>query len=185
MSTAKLCLLPSYSSHGAAHCPAGGPGFGRQVGAQRHGGRWVGGWCPGTRAAELRGAKPTSQCPLCLGYGSSLPAGTRTTAPHRRLAPPSRPAPPAGAIGLVAAPAIGASQEGFKGFAKGAAAGVAGAVLLPVTGVVVGAVQVRGRRRAADRSQRACSGMQQRNLCNPYPTAPPLVHRHCSWGAGR
>ena len=48
----------------------------------------------------------------------------------------------AGAVGLVAAPAVGASQEGFKGFAKGAAAGLAGAVLLPATGVVVGAAQV-------------------------------------------
>lgn len=68
--------------------------------------------------------------------------------PARLIIAPPRPCPtpPAGAIGLVAAPAIGASQEGFKGFAKGAAAGVAGAVLLPVTGVVVGAVQVRGCR---------------------------------------
>ena len=48
----------------------------------------------------------------------------------------------AGAVGLVAAPAIGASQDGFRGFAKGAAAGVAGAVLLPVTGVAVGTTQV-------------------------------------------
>lgn len=48
----------------------------------------------------------------------------------------------AGAVGLVAAPAVGASQEGFKGFAKGAAAGIAGAVLLPATGVAVGAAQV-------------------------------------------
>ena len=55
----------------------------------------------------------------------------------------SLPPLPTGAIGLIAAPAIGASQEGVKGFCKGAAAGVAGAVLLPVTGVVVGAVQVR------------------------------------------
>lgn len=59
------------------------------------------------------------------------------------LSPASLPPPPTGAIGLIAAPAIGASQEGVKGFCKGAAAGVAGAVLLPVTGVVVGAVQVR------------------------------------------
>lgn len=48
----------------------------------------------------------------------------------------------AGAVGLVAAPAVGASQEGFKGFAKGAAVGIAGAVLLPATGVAVGAAQV-------------------------------------------
>eukprot|EP00887_Chlorella_sp_A99_P007866 scaffold20.g7866.t1 len=48
----------------------------------------------------------------------------------------------AGAVGLVAAPAIGAHQDGLRGFAKGAAAGVAGAVLLPVTGVAVGATQV-------------------------------------------
>lgn len=51
----------------------------------------------------------------------------------------------AGAVGLVAAPAIGAQQEGFAGFAKGAGAGIAGAVVLPVTGIVVGAAQlVRG-----------------------------------------
>lgn len=48
----------------------------------------------------------------------------------------------AGAIGLVAAPAVGAHQEGLAGFAKGAAAGIAGAVLLPVTGVAIGATQV-------------------------------------------
>jgi hypothetical protein len=48
----------------------------------------------------------------------------------------------AGVVGLVAAPAIGAAQDGFVGFAKGAAAGLAGAVVLPVTGVAVGAAQV-------------------------------------------
>lgn len=61
-------------------------------------------------------------------------------------APSSCPRPcPAGTIGLVAAPAIGAHQEGLKGFGKGVVAGVAGAVLLPATGVAVGAAQlVRG-----------------------------------------
>jgi len=48
----------------------------------------------------------------------------------------------AGTVGLFAAPAIGAHQEGVIGFAKGAAVGIAGAVLLPVTGVAVGTAQV-------------------------------------------
>ena len=48
----------------------------------------------------------------------------------------------AGTVGLLAAPAIGAHQEGFVGFAKGAAAGIASAVLLPVVGVGIGTAQV-------------------------------------------
>ncbi|KAK9865762.1 hypothetical protein WJX84_008412 [Apatococcus fuscideae] len=48
----------------------------------------------------------------------------------------------AGVVGLVAAPALGAHQEGFVGFAKGAAAGCAGVVLLPVTGLVIGSIQI-------------------------------------------
>jgi hypothetical protein len=47
-----------------------------------------------------------------------------------------------GAVGLVAAPTIGAHQDGLRGFAKGAAAGIAGAVVLPITGVCVGAAQM-------------------------------------------
>eukprot|EP00955_Chlamydomonas_euryale_P072531 361427-Chlamydomonas_euryale.AAC.6 len=47
-----------------------------------------------------------------------------------------------GAVGLVAAPVIGAQRDGIAGFAKGLATGVAGAVVLPVTGVAVGTVQM-------------------------------------------
>ncbi|KAK9826317.1 hypothetical protein WJX74_008417 [Apatococcus lobatus] len=48
----------------------------------------------------------------------------------------------AGVVGLVAAPVLGAHQEGFVGFAKGTAAGAAGVVLLPVTGLVIGSIQI-------------------------------------------
>lgn len=57
-----------------------------------------------------------------------------------------------GAVSLFAAPAVGAHQDGFVGFAKGAVAGVAGAVLLPVTGVVVGGTQSAHRSCWVDRS---------------------------------
>lgn len=46
-----------------------------------------------------------------------------------------------GVTGLVAAPIIGAKEEGFKGAAKGMMAGVAGAVILPVAGLGVGTAQ--------------------------------------------
>eukprot|EP01025_Chloroclados_australasicus_P018817 TRINITY_DN20021_c0_g1_i8.p1 TRINITY_DN20021_c0_g1~~TRINITY_DN20021_c0_g1_i8.p1 ORF type:complete len:428 (-),score=57.27 TRINITY_DN20021_c0_g1_i8:188-1471(-) len=50
-----------------------------------------------------------------------------------------------GVAGLVAAPVVGAMQEGAVGLAKGVGVGVAGAVILPVTGVTVGVTQmVRG-----------------------------------------
>jgi len=48
----------------------------------------------------------------------------------------------AGAIGLVAAPVMGAREEGVKGFVKGMGMGVAGAIALPVAGTVLGCVQV-------------------------------------------
>eukprot|EP00898_Chlorokybus_atmophyticus_P007694 jgi/Chlat1/7926/Chrsp68S07362 len=48
----------------------------------------------------------------------------------------------AGAVGLVAAPAVGAMQEGPKGFAKGVGVGLMGAVVLPVAGVCVGVAQI-------------------------------------------
>lgn len=65
----------------------------------------------------------------------------------------------AGAVNLVAAPVIGAQQEGLKGFAMGVGAGacvaaswylqwcvfssgVVGAVVLPVTGAATGVAQV-------------------------------------------
>lgn len=47
-----------------------------------------------------------------------------------------------GFVGLFAAPIVGAKQDGASGFAKGLATGIAGAVVLPVAGVVGGAVQV-------------------------------------------
>ena len=47
-----------------------------------------------------------------------------------------------GAVGLVAAPLIGAKEGGFKGFAAGLGAGLLGAVTLPIYGTVVGAVQL-------------------------------------------
>lgn len=47
-----------------------------------------------------------------------------------------------GAVGLFAAPTVGAAQEGVAGFAKGLGAGLAGAVFLPIAGVAVGATQV-------------------------------------------
>ena len=48
----------------------------------------------------------------------------------------------AGAIGLVAAPVMGAREEGVKGFVKGVGMGVAGAIALPVAGTILGCVQV-------------------------------------------
>ena len=47
-----------------------------------------------------------------------------------------------GTASLVVAPAHYAQQEGWKGFGKGLAVGMAGAVVLPVTGVAVGATQM-------------------------------------------
>lgn len=44
----------------------------------------------------------------------------------------------AGAATLVAAPYMGAKEEGAKGFAKGLGLGIVGGIVLPVTGVVVG-----------------------------------------------
>jgi len=44
----------------------------------------------------------------------------------------------AGATTLVAAPVMGAREEGPKGFAKGLGVGILGAIVLPVTGAVVG-----------------------------------------------
>lgn len=46
-----------------------------------------------------------------------------------------------GVTGLVAAPIIGASQDGVTGCAKGVAVGVIGAVVLPVAGLGVGTYQ--------------------------------------------
>jgi hypothetical protein len=50
-----------------------------------------------------------------------------------------------GAVGLVAAPVLGAREEGVKGFFKGLGAGVLGAVTMPVAGAAIGGYQmVRG-----------------------------------------
>ncbi|KAK3270308.1 hypothetical protein CYMTET_21288 [Cymbomonas tetramitiformis] len=48
----------------------------------------------------------------------------------------------AGTASLVAAPTAMAYQEGFGGFVKGLGAGIAGAVVLPIVGCTVGAVQI-------------------------------------------
>lgn len=47
-----------------------------------------------------------------------------------------------GTASLVAAPAVYANQDGWKGLAKGVAVGVAGAAVLPVVGVAIGATQI-------------------------------------------
>jgi hypothetical protein len=47
-----------------------------------------------------------------------------------------------GAVGLVAAPVLGAKEGGVKGFLAGLGAGVLGAVTLPAYGAIVGGVQV-------------------------------------------
>ncbi|KAG2489546.1 hypothetical protein HYH03_011997 [Edaphochlamys debaryana] len=50
-----------------------------------------------------------------------------------------------GAVGLVAAPIVGAKQDGFVGLAGGVVSGLVGAVVLPVMGVGIGLAQaVRG-----------------------------------------
>ena len=48
-----------------------------------------------------------------------------------------------GAAILVAAPIQGAREEGFKGFCKGLAAGIVGAVAMPATAAAVGAAHMR------------------------------------------
>jgi len=48
----------------------------------------------------------------------------------------------AGVAGLVAAPTVGAQQDGVKGFFSGLGIGVAGAVALPVAGAAVGIAQI-------------------------------------------
>jgi len=47
-----------------------------------------------------------------------------------------------GATALIAAPAIGAREEGALGFLKGLGAGIASAVMLPVAGAAIGVVQL-------------------------------------------
>lgn len=60
----------------------------------------------------------------------------------------------------MAAPIVGAQQEGVTGFAKGLATGVASAVALPVTGLVVGAYQVsRGIMNSGEALQKGNRGM--------------------------
>ena len=55
-----------------------------------------------------------------------------------------------GVVALIGAPIIGASQEGTKGFVKGACLGVLGAIILPVTGTCIAVAQVSTLRAPAD-----------------------------------
>lgn len=65
----------------------------------------------------------------------------------------------AGAVSLVAQPIAGARQDGIKGFLSGLTTGVASAVVLPVTGVCVGAYQVaRGIGNSAEASKSSKEG---------------------------
>jgi len=65
----------------------------------------------------------------------------------------------AGAVSLVAQPIAGARQDGIKGFLSGLTTGVASAVVLPVTGVCVGAYQVaRGIGNSAEASKSTKEG---------------------------
>jgi hypothetical protein len=92
----------------------------------------------------------------------------------------------AGAIGLVAAPVMGAREEGVKGFVKGMGMGVAGAIALPVAGTVLGCVQVtRGALNTPDAMKQRKAGKvwdedtrewvvynlrdEARELSQPYP----------------
>lgn len=47
-----------------------------------------------------------------------------------------------GVTALVAAPVLGAREEGCLGFLKGLGAGLASVVMLPVAGAAVGVVQI-------------------------------------------
>jgi len=65
----------------------------------------------------------------------------------------------AGAVSLVAQPIAGARADGVKGFFTGLTTGVASAVVLPVTGVCVGAYQVaRGLGNAGEASKAGKEG---------------------------
>jgi len=67
----------------------------------------------------------------------------------------------AGAVSLVAQPVAGAKQDGLKGFLSGLATGVASAVVLPVTGICVGAYQVaRGMGNSPEAMRCGQAGMQ-------------------------
>uniref|UniRef100_A0A0G4H904 J domain-containing protein n=1 Tax=Chromera velia CCMP2878 TaxID=1169474 RepID=A0A0G4H904_9ALVE len=66
-----------------------------------------------------------------------------------------------GVTGLVAAPVIGAQQEGVGGFFKGLGVGIAGAVILPVVGVgVAGYQMVRGAVNTPEAIQKGQQGMK-------------------------
>ena len=62
----------------------------------------------------------------------------------------------AGLAAFVAAPIVGAKENGAKGFAAGLAAGTAGLIALPVAGIVSGGVQVaRGVYNSGEAAQNA------------------------------
>jgi len=65
----------------------------------------------------------------------------------------------AGAVSLVAQPIAGARSDGVKGFFTGLTTGVASAVVLPVTGICVGAYQIaRGMGNAGEASKAGKEG---------------------------
>ena len=89
-----------------------------------------------------------------------------------------------GAVGLVAAPALGAREAGVKGFFAGLGAGILGAFTLPVYGTIVGTVQVargalntpeafaeRSRGKIWDEDTRAWVSYDL-NKCMPCPETP-------------
>ena len=82
-----------------------------------------------TRANDLDGVFSTRK-PKDLGAG--LSSGLQSAAKSVAL----------GAGALLAAPAIGAREDGARGFVKGLGLGIASAVVLPVVGASVGVAQI-------------------------------------------
>jgi DnaJ-domain-containing protein 1 len=65
----------------------------------------------------------------------------------------------AGAAGLVAAPFVGAQQEGIPGFCKGLGVGLVGAIALPVAGAAVGVAQIaRGALNSHEAARESAQG---------------------------
>ncbi|GMH45279.1 hypothetical protein BSKO_13236 [Bryopsis sp. KO-2023] len=80
-----------------------------------------------------------------------------------------------GTASLVAAPAVYASQDGWRGFGKGLAVGVAGAAVLPVVGVAVGATQiVRGVYNTPEALVEVTRGKYWDNLKREWVDDPPM-----------
>lgn len=65
-------------------------------------------------------------------FGSGLASGLKSTAKGVGL----------GVVTLFAAPAVGAVEGGVGGFFKGLGVGLAGSILLPLSGTAVGAAQI-------------------------------------------